>query len=101
VRHRELRAIQQRAAAAHRDILSETWRASLKAAFAVRSRDALDSVLTAGLAFPEHRWSIARWRLLERTWPISSRLLMAWDRIPIHVRRPIRGARGIVVKPQL
>ncbi len=101
VRHRELRSIQDRSAGGQREILSRTWRESLKAAVSVRSREALASVLEAGHAFPEHAGTIRRWRLLERTWPISSRLLMAWDGIPIHLRRPIRGARGIVVKPQL
>jgi glycosyltransferase involved in cell wall biosynthesis len=101
VRRRELAEIQKREEAVQRQILSETWRASLKAALSVRSRDALASVLDAGSAFPEHRWTVARWRVLERTWPLSSRILMAWDWIPIHLRRPIRGARGIIVKPQL
>jgi O-antigen/teichoic acid export membrane protein/glycosyltransferase involved in cell wall biosynthesis len=101
VRHRELEEIKARADLVHRQILSDTWNESLKAAFAVRSREALASVLSAGSAFPEHRWKIARWKLIERSWPISARLLVAWDWIPIHLRRPIRGARGIVIKPQL
>lgn len=86
----EVRASDPARAAHLEPIIAETWRDGLYTAWAVRSSEALDFMLSMSDRFPDSASAARSWRIRRRIWPA----LLVADRVmgllPARVRRVIR-----------